>query len=198
MSGHPPEDLTVLIDSAAGGDRASADRLFEVVYDKLRAIARRNHGAGRHGHTLQPTVLANEAYLVLAERLDLGDNTSLPCRAMFFRTVALAMRSILRDYWRKQHTLKRGQGTPPAPLTGVEPATPVGELDTVDYLALDEALDGLQQYNRRWHEVVMHRYFAGCSVDDTARMLSISASTVKADWKLAHVWLRRELGAEPE
>ena len=65
------KELTWLIESASAGDRSARDRLFEVVYDELRALARSNPYAGKPGHTLQPTVLANEAYLLLADKLPL-------------------------------------------------------------------------------------------------------------------------------
>ncbi len=68
-----------------------------------------------------------------------------------------------------------------------------GAFDPEDFLALDEALQRLERYNKRWCDVVMHRYFAGRTIEETADMLDVGVTTVKADWRLARAWLRRQM-----
>ena len=38
------------------------------------------------------------------------------------------------------------------------------------------------------------RFFGGLTLDETAEALHISRDTVKRDWKMAKLWLLRELG----
>ncbi|MEC9374440.1 MAG: ECF-type sigma factor, partial [Planctomycetota bacterium] len=97
MSASSPENVTTLIVAARHGDREAKDALFNLVYEELRAIAHRTPLVGRDGETMQPTVLANEAYLQFVRRIPPPPENEPDSRAAFFRTVALAMRTILRD-----------------------------------------------------------------------------------------------------
>lgn len=197
MSDKPGDTLTQLIEASQHGDRSAADRLFSLVYDELRDIARRSPHVGRPGETMQATVLANEAYILLASRMPVPPEGQVERRAVFFRAVALAMRTILRDYWRQQRAQKRGGDDRPVPLDSYDPPDrESGELDMIDFLALDEAMNLLETYNGRWFNVVLHRYFAGRTMEETAKLLGIGLSTVKSDWRLARAWLRRAIGAD--
>ncbi|CAN5712850.1 sigma-70 family RNA polymerase sigma factor [soil metagenome] len=187
-------DLTQLIVASGAGDRGAQDQLFAIVFDELRNIARRSRFVGGAGQTLQPTALVNEAYLVLSGRLQLARPESASLRDAFYTTVARAMRTILRDHWRAQHAEKRGGGQRAAALTNSTPAAAApSEFDAVDFLALDGALTRLESFNPRWFTVVMHRYFAGREIDETAELMNISRSTVKSDWQLARAWLYRQI-----
>lgn len=187
-------DITQLIAAASAGDRQAKDRLFATVFEELRNVARRSRFVGDAGQTLQPTALVNEAYLMLSHRLKLAQPASASMREAFFVTVGRAMRTILRDHWRAQSAEKRGGGRRMSPLTESAPVSaPQGDFDTVDFLALDEALTRLESFNPRWFSVVMHRYFAGREIAETAELMNIAPSTVKADWQLARAWLSREI-----
>ncbi|MEM7228851.1 MAG: ECF-type sigma factor [Planctomycetota bacterium] len=188
------DDFSTLIAQARDGDAEAGERLFAEVYDQLRQIARRSRFVGKDGETMQPTVLVNEAFLSLGKRWPMPPDNEPDNRATFFRTVALAMRTILREHWRSKQALKRGGGEQPLALD--EQLTPDhgGEaLDRADYLALDSAMDKLERYNHRWHDVVLHRYFAGRTNEETATMLGVGLTTVKTDWQLARAWLHREI-----
>ncbi|MCA9304960.1 MAG: sigma-70 family RNA polymerase sigma factor [Phycisphaerales bacterium] len=185
-----------MIGDARGGDPAARERLYERIYSELRGIAQRTPRAGRAGDTLQPTVIVNELFVEFERRFPPPPRDIPESRATFFRTVALAMRTICRDYWRSQVAQKRGGGQKPARINehldggADELMTPSGFLD------LDAALSRLESFNPRWFEVVMHRYFAGRSIAQTAELLNMAESTVSADWQLARAWLRKELAGE--
>lgn len=207
MAGVPEHDanLTLLIESSRKGDRDASGRLFALIYDELKVIARRSRYAGGHGETMQPTALANEAYMVFERRFPIPPSGERESRETFFRTVALAMRTILRDHWRRKNAEKRGGGDKPVALGAHDPAargTPGsdgdGEMDQLDFLSLDAALDALEQYNERWCDVVMHRYFAGRSIEETAELMGVGVTTIKSDWQLAKAWLRREMEGSGE
>jgi RNA polymerase sigma factor (TIGR02999 family) len=182
-----------MIGAARKGEKEAKDRLFTLVYEEMRHIAAQRRGIGKFGHTMQPTVLAHEAYLFFEKRFPLPPADEPEHRETFFRTVALAMRAILKDYWRKKRAMKRGGGETPAVLESDIEIKEEGGFDTVDFLALDEAMDRLEVRNSRWFSVVMHKYFAGRTTPETAHLMGLSVETVKKDWKLARAWLLREL-----
>lgn len=140
----------------------------------------------RAGHSLQPTALINEVYL----RLCGGAEVPWHDRAHFFATSARLMRRILVDVARSKRYLKRGAG---ASLEPLESAMAVAIDPAPDLVALDLALEGLAQIDHRKSRVVELRFFGGLSVEETARVLSVSPETVHRDWRLAKAWLRREL-----
>ena len=188
-------EVTRLIHVAREGDAAAKNRLFELVYSELQAIARRRPGVGKPGDTMQATALVNEAYLFFEKHFPIPPRNERENRETFFCTVALAMRAILKDYWRAKRSKKRGGDEEIVAYAGQEPARDeLREFDQVDFLALDEAMNRLEGRSARWFGVVMHRYFAGRSVEETAELMGISPATVKSDWALARAWLHRFLG----
>ena len=193
----PQGDVTHILHAVQSGDADAREQLFELVYDELRRIARRARYVGQYGDTLQPTVLANEAYIELARRMSVAASSELGTRVEFFMTAALAMRTILRDHWRSQNAAKRGGGQVIQALGDHEPADLTGG-EVIDFLALDAAMQRLEAYNPRWYRVVMYRHFAGRSIEETSELLSVALSTVKSDWQLARAWLRREIEGSPE
>ena len=188
-------DLTRLIEASSAGDRQAQSELFTIVHDELRRIARRCRYVGAPGETLQATALVNEAYIELSRRMALARPESASVREAFYTTVARAMRTILRDYWRSRNAEQRGGGAGAESLPeGDGLVAPPSDFDAADFLTLDEALQRLETFNPRWFQVVMQRYFAGREIEETAELINISPSTVKSDWQLARAWLRREMG----
>jgi RNA polymerase sigma factor (TIGR02999 family) len=171
-----------------GHDGRALDALVPLVYDELKGIARRQLGAERSDHTLQPTALVHEAYLKLA-RLDRIEWVN---RAQFFAIAARAMRRVLVDHALARRTAKRGSGAEHVPLT--EALLVSGE-DAQEILALNDALAALEQREPRLARVVECRYFAGLTIEETAEALDTSPATVKRDWAVARAWLNRELDA---
>ena len=164
------------------GDLASRDRLVDAVYPELRAIAQRQLGGERAGHTLQATALVNEAYMRLSrmDRIDWQD------RVHFVRMAARLMREILVDHARRRAAGKRDGGER-VPLTLLDAtAAPAGDIDLV---ALDAALDRLGEVDPLRAQLVELRYFGGLTIEETAVAMEISPATAKRHWQVARAWL---------
>jgi RNA polymerase sigma factor (TIGR02999 family) len=168
------------------GEQSAFDQLAPLVYDELRRIARRHMGRERGGHTLQPTALVNEAYLRLID----VKRIQWQNRQHFFAMAATIMRRVLVDAARARNFHKRGGG---APTVSLNDALDVSKEPDRDLVELDEALKTLSVVDPRKAQVVEMRYFCGLSVEETADALQVSPGTVMRDWRLAKVWLLREL-----
>lgn len=196
MTGLPASDegsggeLTRLLRAASAGDRSAMPELLRLVYDELRAVARQRMSSERAGHTLQPTALVHEAWMRIA-----GTGVTFESRAHFFRAAAEAMRRILIDHARSRGRQKRGGGARSLPLTAVEVAS---QVDSGEFLSVDEALRRLEARDERMAEIVKLRFFAGLSEQETAEALGISDRTVRREWTLARAWLSRELDRESD
>jgi RNA polymerase sigma factor (TIGR02999 family) len=182
--------VTRLLAAWRGGDSNAIDRLIPLVYEDLRAMARRQLRA-RADQTLQPTVLVHEAYLKLAKhsRLHVQD------RQHFFAVAARAMRQLVVDHARRQTADKRGGGAHTLDIDDV--AVPVAER-SAELVALDRALDRLERFDEPLSRLVELRYFAGLSVNETAEVLGRSARTVKRDWRKARAILLADLTSAPD
>jgi len=181
-----PHEVSQLLRAWSSGDEAALQRLIPLVYEELHRIARRYMGREREGHTLQTSALVNEAYLRLVD----WKNVEWQNRAHFFAVSAQMMRRILVDFARDRRYLKKGGGALQVSLA--EAAGMTSQRGT-DLVALDDALNSLAVMDKRKSEVVELRFFGGLSVEETAEVLKVSAETVMRDWKLAKVWLLREL-----
>jgi RNA polymerase sigma factor (TIGR02999 family) len=177
----------MLLEAWGKGDEAAFHELVPLVHQELRRLARGYMGRERPGHTLQATALVNEAYLRLI------DVKRIPWqnRAHFLAMAARVMRRILVDWARARGNQKRGGG---APKVSLDEALVVSNQPARDLLALDDALQALDAMDHRKGQVVEMRFFGGLTVEETATALQVSVDTVMRDWKLAKVWLMRELG----
>jgi RNA polymerase sigma factor (TIGR02999 family) len=166
-----------------------AGRLMPLIYEELRALARRQLAAERAGHTLQATALVHEAYLrLIGDRVIPWQN-----RAHFFSAAAEAMRQILLDHARARGRIKRGGDRRPMPLSVADLAT---QADSDEILSLDEALCRLMDADAQIGQIVRLRFYAGLSIAETAEALGISPATVKRRWEFGRTWLFRKL-SEP-
>jgi RNA polymerase sigma factor (TIGR02999 family) len=195
-------DVTRILNAIERGDTRAADDLLPLVYEELRLLAARKLSHEPPGQTLQATALVHEAYL----RLVGEQNQNWTGRAHFFRAAAEAMRRILIDHARRKKSEKRGGQRQRIDLEEALTESREGvarvndclwgpetcSLD--DLLALDEALAKLAQEDHIKAEVVKLRYFAGLTVEQTAEILGISATTAKLHWAYARAWLLREIG----
>jgi len=164
------------------------------VYEELRGMAHRELRAERPDLLLHTTALVHEAYLRLCREVE----PRLESRAHFFQAAATAMRRILVDEARRRLAAKRGGGAERVPLgraEGLEAdrGLDAGAIERVE--VLDRALKNLEARPRIGEKtkVVELRFFAGLSIEDTARVLGLSPATVKRDWNFARAWLRREI-----
>ena len=186
MSQSSSHEITELLVAWGGGDESALDRLMPLVYDELRRLARLYMSRERPGHTLQTTALVNEAYLRLVNWREVQWQN----RAQFFAVSAQMMRRILIDFARDKKYLKRGGG---ALQVSLSEAAAFKVEHGADLVALDEALTALSGVDRRKGQVVEMRFFGGLSVEEVAEVLKVSKETVMRDWRLAKVWLLREL-----
>ena len=184
-----PHEISELLVAWGGGDESALHRLMPLVYDELRRLAHRYMSRERPGHTLQTTALVNEAYLRLVDWREARWQN----RAHFFAVSAQMMRRILVDFARDRQYLKRGGD---ALRVSLDKAASFPESRGGDIVALDEALKALADVDRRKGQVVEMRFFGGLSVKEVAEVLKVSEETVMRDWRLAKVWLLRELGRE--
>jgi RNA polymerase sigma-70 factor (ECF subfamily) len=186
----PPGDVTELLRAWGQGDDQALAALLPLVERELRRLARSYMARERQDHTLQTTALVNEAYMRLT------DASQLPwqSRAHFFGIAARLMRRVLVDYARSRGYKKRGGSIEHISLDDAVAVTPPLDFDVV---ALDRALEKLMAMDERKSRVIELRFFGGLSVDETAEVLHVSPDTVKRDWRLAKLWLLRELESEP-
>lgn len=168
------------------GDPPSHEELLVHVYDELRRLAANYLRNERADHTLQPTALVHEAYL----RLVTQDSVSWRSRDHFVTVAAQMMRRVLVDHARTHARNKRGGGGLKLAIAEVDGVT---QAEGQDLAAIDEVLRRLARRYPQKGRVVELRFFGGLSIEETARVLQVSESTVERDWKFARAWLAREL-----
>ena len=189
MSECPDHQVTALLQAWSAGDEQALDKLAPLVYEELHRTAHRYMARENSGHTLQTTALVNEVYL----RLVNVRKVDWQGRAHFYAICARMMRRVLTDFARSRRYIKRGGDAVHLPF---EEALFRRREDAPDIVDLDEALNVLASMDQRKTQVVELRFFGGFSVEETAKVLDISVETVHRDWKLAKVWLMRELSKE--
>jgi RNA polymerase sigma factor (TIGR02999 family) len=182
-----PHEVTCLLNHVGEGDAHATEELLPLVYEELRALARRRMARERPDQTLQATALVHEAYVRLADAQTLRRWEN---RGHFFAAAAEAMRRILVDRARRRRRLKRGGGARRIDLDNLCLAVgpPAGEL-----IALDDALARLGRERPEHARLVTLRYFAGLTIEDAAELMAISPTTAKRYWAYARAWLHEEI-----
>ena len=178
--------ITQLLRDWEGGNSGAENELMEVVYPKLRRLARKHMAGERRDHTLQATALVNEAYEKLVEqRAKSWEN-----RLHFFAAASELMRRIPVDHARRRKAEKRGGGRPH--LTFDDASILLNEQsDTV--LALNDALAGLSKLSPRQERIVVLQFFGGLEQKEIAKLMGIGLRTVKREWSAARAWLYGEV-----
>jgi len=191
MSDNTAVDVTQILSRIGNGDPTDANRLIALVYDDLRATARKFLQHEAANITLDPTGLVNEAYLKLVDqtRVDWRGKTH------FFAVGANVMRRILVDHARGRQRLKRGGGRH---RLGLRDDTKISRERDEDLLAVDEAIERLGREDPRQARIVELRFFGGLTVEEVAEVLGVSKRTVESEWTMIRAWLRRELAREDE
>jgi RNA polymerase sigma-70 factor, ECF subfamily len=179
-------EVSQLLKDWGSGDENALNKLIPLVYEELHKMARQQMARERGGHTLQATALVNEVYLRLLGAMEV----SFDDRAHFFALCAQLMRRLLIDHARARGRAKRGGAMKKLSLEESF-AIPVGHDSNI--LELDDALNALAAADERKAKIVELRFFGGFSVEETAKALKVSVSTVMNDWKFAKVWLLREM-----
>lgn len=180
-------EVTELLRKAQAGDRDSLDSILPLVYDELRAVARRQLALERSDHTLQPTALVHEAYLRLLEQTQVDWQN----RLHFFSIASQMMRRILVNYAVDRKAKKRGDG---ATHVQLDDAMSLGNTEsTVDLVLLDEVLERLTLLDEKQARIVELRFFGGMTIEETAAVMEISPATVKREWQMAKAWLQVQM-----
>jgi RNA polymerase sigma factor (TIGR02999 family) len=186
MNSTPRNEVTELLLAWNTGDRSALDRLMPLVYQELRRLARQYMRSESPDHSLQATVLVNEAYIRLVDQ----QRVNWKNRAHFFGAAAQIIRRVLVEHARARGRLKRGGDA--LKVSFDEEIGPRSEVQW-DLVALDDALNQLAKLDPQQERVVELRYFTGLSIEETAEALGISSATVKRDWATARAWLFRAM-----
>lgn len=183
-------EITGQLIACREGDQQALDRLFALVYDRLRRISRGQLRGGGTRVVLDTTALVHEAYLKMVD----GEQVDWRDRDHFFAVSARAMRQIVVDHVRRRRALKRGGGLEHTELKESRLLV-VGR--SVDLLELDDALSELAKLSERLARVVELRFFAGLSEDEVASVIGVSERTVRRDWIKARAYLLAALEDGP-
>ncbi len=185
-------DLTRILLQIESGDPSAAEQLLPLVYEELRKLAAAKLAEEKPGQTLQATALVHDAYIRL---VDVEKAQHWDSRGHFFAAAAVAMRRILVEQARCKQRLKRGGERQRVSLDHVELecGLPPNEL-----LALDEAIARLELEDPEKARVVQLRFFVGMNHEEVAKVLGVSAVTVRRQWRYARAWLRREMQDESD
>jgi RNA polymerase sigma factor (TIGR02999 family) len=184
-----PANFTQLLTEWRSGHPQALERLTPLVYDELRRLARSYMRAERGSHTLQATAVVHEAFLRLIQA-----NVALQDRGHFFALASRLMRRVLVDHAKSRSRIKRNAGARELIAEDMGETLPPADFDVV---ALDDALEGLQQMEPRLAQVIELHYFGGLTYDQIAAAVDTSAATVHRDIRLARAWLLNEIGGTP-
>ncbi len=187
MDSPEAHDVTRLLHDLREGRDGAADELVALVYTELHGLAVHYMRNERDGHTLQPTALVSEAYM----RLMSQRSVSWRNRSHFFGIASQAMRRILVDHARRRRAAKREGGE----RITLDDSIADRPDQSIDVLALDDALSRLAALSERQAKVVELRFFGGLEIEQVAEALDISPATVKRDWTFARTFLQREMEA---
>ena len=187
MSDNPSASAVSLLTKVSDANRSAINKLCEAVYDDLRRTAQRLMQQERPNHTLQASALVNEALIrVLGADLSAGTED----RALFFAAATRAMRRVLVEHARRRGAAKRGKGWQRRALDDLVDAF---EDETTNLEQLDTALEELQRLQPRQYQIVQLRFFGGLAIDEIAKMMSLSQSSVEKDLQKAREFLHQQI-----
>jgi RNA polymerase sigma-70 factor (ECF subfamily) len=187
MTMQVPASFTQLLTEWRSGHPQALDRLTPLVYDELRRLARTYMRAERGSHTLQATAVVHEAFIRLIHA-----NIALQDRGHFFAVASRLMRRVLVDHAKSRSRMKRNAGA--QDLIAVQDAGNAAAPLQFDVIALDDAIEGLQQMEPRLARAIELHYFGGLTHDQIAATVGASVATVQRDIRLARAWLLNEIG----
>ena len=183
-------DVTQILSQIEQGDPSAAEQLLPLIYDELRKLAAAKLAHEKPGQTLQATALVHDAYIRL---VDVEKTQHWNSRGHFFGAAAEAMRRILVDNARRRNSAKRGGGCDHQDFPQSQIVAPEA---SDNLIALDEALDKLNDLDSSSAELVKLRYFAGLTIPQSAEILGVSPRKADFMWSFARAWLRREMDGD--
>lgn len=187
-----------LLAQVRDGSPTAFDALVPLVYEELHGLAKAQRRRWQGDQTIDTTALLHEAYLKVAA----AESPDWKSRSHFFSVAARAMRQVLIDYARARATEKRGGDRVRVSFDELrlglteEAASLDGETFDAALLALEDALNRLEQLDGRQCRVVECRFFGGMTIRETAEAVDVSTATVERDWAMARAWLFREIRRE--
>jgi RNA polymerase sigma factor (TIGR02999 family) len=198
MHSSDPQNITQLLRNFNQEKPDVRNELFRQVYDELYKCAKSQRKRWDGDFTLNTTALVNESYLKLIDQ----EFDEIQSRSQFFAIASKAMRRILINYARDKYRQKRGGGKPKISLDELDMA-PQSNMELSQkrlslLLILDNALQKLEGISPRQCKIIEFRYFGGMSIKETAAAIGVSTMTVKRGWKVARLWLYREIQKELE
>jgi RNA polymerase sigma factor (TIGR02999 family) len=192
----PAGEVTQLLLRWRAGDEAAFAALVPLVYEELRAMARRHLNRERGAHTLQRTALVHEAFLRMVDQTQVDWQS----RSQFFGIASQMMRRVLVDHARRRGAAKRGANPARVDLDAVLADEDIGVApahDEVDFEAVHQALERLEALDPGQGRLVELRFFGGLSIQEAAEIMEISPATAKREWAVARAFLQRELTTGP-
>jgi RNA polymerase sigma factor (TIGR02999 family) len=189
MAEFSPEDINALLHAWSQGDRAAQEQLWQIVFQQLRHLARRQLNMENADHSLESCALVNEVFV----RIQALSNPDWETSAQFFATCAKVMRHVLVDHARTRLCLKRPGNREKISLDEI---VLISDAKSEQLISLDEALNQLAIIHQRKSDVVEMRFFGGLSENEIAEILKVSSMTVKRDWNFARAWLEAVLSGE--
>ena len=181
-------DVTRILNAIEQGDTKATEELLPLVYEELRLLAAQKMSQEPPGQTLQATALVHEVYI----RLVGEEDRNWDSRGHFFAAAAEAMRRILIENARRKKTNKRGGGQKRLDLSeSILIGKDNAALDEI--IVLDEALEKLERKDTLKADLIKLRFYAGLTIEQSAKSLGISLTTAKTQWAYARAWLLREV-----
>lgn len=178
--------ITELLRAVTDREPGAYEKLFPLVYDRLRRMAQKKMNAERANHTLSATALVHEAFV----RIERQQNVDWKNRAHFLSVAAMAMRRVLINHAEAKRAEKRGAGEALATFDDEAIGT---SMRAEELLSLDAALQRLAELSERQAKVVELSFFGGLTHTEIAEVLEVSEPTVRRDWRMARAWLTKEL-----
>ena len=180
------EDVTLLLQQAAGGDPAAQNALAPLVYGELKGRAEALMRRELRADSVQATVLVNDAFMRLID----ADQVDWESRAHFFSLASNTMRRLLVDRARARRRAKRGGGEV---LVALDDALVVSPEQDGDILAVNAALERLETVDPLHARIVTLKFFGGLNMQDVADAVGMSKRACEREWTLIRAWHRREL-----
>ncbi|QCK15621.1 ECF-type sigma factor [Mangrovivirga cuniculi] len=181
-------DLTLLIQKSGADNKDATDKLFDLVYNDLKNLARKVRFSWRNENTINTTALVHEAYLKVLNSNEIEHKNKLH----FYRICGRAMRYILQDYSKKKNAGKRG-GQASKVDVEIHNQMQISDEAIENLEEIFISLRQLEQNNKATYDVVECRFFSNMTVNETAELLSISPATVKRKWSFAKAFITQSL-----
>jgi RNA polymerase sigma factor (TIGR02999 family) len=183
-------EITRLLNQLQNGEREALDLLIPLVYDELKKLARAHLRREIKSLSLQTTALVHEAFLKMAA----GRHPSYENRSHFYGIASRLMRQVLVDMARANAADKRGA----AQEIAVNELPEWSPQPNRSLLAIEEALQQLEQMDSLKGKLIEMRFFGGMTAEESSAALQLPVHVVRRELRLARAWLRREMAGETQ